>query len=99
VVYTPCAHVLSQAQSGRIRTHRCGPRHIRTYCELSGDCEHLLERAMQQQGLSARAHDRILKLAPLSQISMARGKFNRSTSLRGSNTERLSEGVELRGDC
>jgi len=40
-----------------------GPRHIRTYCELSSDCERLLERAMQQQGLSARAHDRILKLA------------------------------------
>src|SRR5437868_3250916 len=40
-----------------------GPRQIRTYCELSSDCERLLERAMQQQGLSARAHDRILKLA------------------------------------
>jgi magnesium chelatase family protein len=40
-----------------------GSRQIRTYCELSSDCERLLERAMQQQGLSARAHDRILKLA------------------------------------
>jgi magnesium chelatase family protein len=40
-----------------------GPRQIRTYCELSSDCERLLERAMQQQGLSARAHDRILKVA------------------------------------
>jgi magnesium chelatase family protein len=39
------------------------PRHIRTFCELSGDCERLLERAMTQQGLSARAHDRILKVA------------------------------------
>ncbi len=38
-------------------------RQIRTYCELSADCERLLERAMQQQGLSARAHDRILKVA------------------------------------
>ena len=27
------------------------------------DCERLLERAMTQQGLSARAHDRILKVA------------------------------------
>jgi magnesium chelatase family protein len=36
---------------------------IRTYCELSTDAERLLERAMQQQGLSARAHDRILKVA------------------------------------
>src|SRR6202051_623543 len=38
-------------------------RHIRTFCDLSADCERLLERAMTQQGLSARAHDRILKVA------------------------------------
>ncbi len=39
------------------------PRQIRTFCELSADCERLLERAMAQQGLTARAHDRILKVA------------------------------------
>ncbi len=39
------------------------PRQIRTYCDLSTDCERLLERAITQQGLSARAHDRILKVA------------------------------------
>lgn len=39
------------------------PRHIRAFCELSPDCERLLERAMLQQGLTARAHDRILKVA------------------------------------
>ena len=39
------------------------PRHIRAFCQLSGDCERLLERAMTQQGLTARAHDRILKVA------------------------------------
>jgi magnesium chelatase family protein len=38
-------------------------RHIRAFCELSADCERLLERAMSQQGLTARAHDRILKVA------------------------------------
>jgi magnesium chelatase family protein len=38
-------------------------RLIRTHCELSPDCERLLERAMTQQGLTARAHDRILKVA------------------------------------
>lgn len=37
-------------------------RHIRAFCELSADCERLIERATQQ-GLSARAHDRILKVA------------------------------------
>ena len=36
---------------------------IRIHCELSSEAERLLERAMQQQGLSARAHDRILKVA------------------------------------
>jgi magnesium chelatase family protein len=36
---------------------------IRAHCELSADCERLLERAMTQQGLSARAHDRILKVS------------------------------------
>src|SRR3954452_19639270 len=38
-------------------------RQIRVYCELGSDRERMLERAMQQQGLSARAHDRILKVA------------------------------------
>ncbi len=36
---------------------------IRVHCELASEAERLLERAMQQQGLSARAHDRILKVA------------------------------------
>ena len=36
---------------------------IRSFCVLESDAERMLERAMQQQGLSARAHDRILKVA------------------------------------
>jgi magnesium chelatase family protein len=38
-------------------------RQIRQWCELPAEADRLLERAMQQQGLSARAHDRILKVA------------------------------------
>ncbi|MGO9336120.1 MAG: hypothetical protein ACLPY1_01300 [Terracidiphilus sp.] len=40
-----------------------GSTQVRAYCELGADAERLLERAMQQQGLTARAHDRILKVA------------------------------------
>jgi magnesium chelatase family protein len=36
---------------------------IRRFCELSPEAETLLERAMVRQGLSARAHDRILKVS------------------------------------
>ncbi|RRA48657.1 YifB family Mg chelatase-like AAA ATPase [Acidipila sp. EB88] len=40
-----------------------GSRQIRAFCALPPEAERLLERAMQQQGLTARAHDRILKTA------------------------------------
>ena len=37
--------------------------HIRKFCALDAASENLLEKAMARQGLSARAHDRILKVA------------------------------------
>jgi len=36
-------------------------RQIRAHCELNPDAEPLPERAIEQQGLTARAHDRILR--------------------------------------
>jgi magnesium chelatase family protein len=39
------------------------PRQIRRYCSISAESEHLLESAVNRLGLSARAHDRILKVA------------------------------------
>ncbi|MCH2023585.1 MAG: YifB family Mg chelatase-like AAA ATPase [Saprospiraceae bacterium] len=40
-----------------------GSRHIKTYCELNKASKLLLKRAMQHFQLSARAYDRILKVA------------------------------------
>ena len=40
-----------------------GPRHIRRHCSLDDAGQSLLEKAMARLGLSARAYDRILKVA------------------------------------
>jgi len=38
-------------------------RHMRRYCELDKPCRSLLDQALEKLGLSARAYDRILKVA------------------------------------
>ena len=53
----------SQAKEKIYANAQMTTRQIRAYCELGPDAERMLERAMQQQGLTARAHDRILKVA------------------------------------
>jgi len=42
---------------------RMGPRQVRESCPLSAACEQLLKQAMSELGLSARAHDKVLRLA------------------------------------
>jgi magnesium chelatase family protein len=39
------------------------PKLIRTFCAITDDGEKMLENAISRLGLSARAHDRILKVA------------------------------------
>lgn len=39
------------------------PREIRKHCRLSKDAEGLLKTAMEEMGLSARAHDKILRVS------------------------------------
>jgi len=48
-------HIYSNAQMG--------PRLIRKFCVLSPACEHIMENAVTKLGFSARAYDRILKVA------------------------------------
>ncbi len=39
------------------------PPQIRKYCKLEPDAENLLKHAMEEMGLSARAHDKILRIS------------------------------------
>lgn len=49
-------------QSGMLNG-KMTPREIRKYCQLEADAESLLKTAMEEMGLSARAHDKILRLS------------------------------------
>jgi hypothetical protein len=59
-----------ELQTERYRSHKATyanaqmmPNMIRKFCAISSDGEKLLENAITKLGLSARAHDRILKVA------------------------------------
>ena len=42
---------------------RMSPKQIRSYCQLDTEAENLLKTAMEDMGLSARAHDKILRVS------------------------------------
>ena len=42
---------------------RMQPRHMREFCQIAASCHELLKHAMDDLHLSARAHDRVLKVA------------------------------------
>lgn len=50
-------------ERGVYANSQMSPKMIRKYCEITADGEKALEQAMTRTGLSARAHDRILKVA------------------------------------
>ncbi|MCQ2325648.1 MAG: ATP-binding protein, partial [Paludibacteraceae bacterium] len=52
------------AEGGRIFCNaQMSPKQVRQYCVLNEQCDKMLETAMTKLGLSARAYDRILKVA------------------------------------
>lgn len=58
-----------QAQAARFRNSntrynaQMGPRILRQACKLNAECQDLLKASVQELGLSARAHDKILRVA------------------------------------
>ena len=48
---------------GLFSNAQMSPRQLRQYCPLDAEGERMLETAMTRLGLSARAYDRILKVA------------------------------------
>ena len=69
-----------QSQQERFRRSKVycnahmSPRQIRKHCQVGGEARSLLETAMERLGLSARAYDRILKVArTIADLEMAEG--------------------------
>ncbi|MEX2287630.1 MAG: YifB family Mg chelatase-like AAA ATPase [Planctomycetaceae bacterium] len=66
---------------------KMAPRQIRQYCKLGADAESLLKSAMEEMGLSARAHDKILR------ISRTIADLDRSDDISAAH---LSEAINYR---
>ncbi|MBX3395324.1 MAG: YifB family Mg chelatase-like AAA ATPase [Phycisphaerae bacterium] len=50
-------------RDNNIMNSRMSPKLVREHCPLTDDCEHILKAAMTELGLSARAHDKVLRVA------------------------------------
>jgi len=53
----------SAASNGTTTNATMSPRQVRTFCKLDAAGETLLKQAMTELGLSARAHDKVLRVA------------------------------------
>jgi magnesium chelatase family protein len=66
-----CAQVITarKAQSARLEGTKArynaqmGPRLLRQFCKLDEESQNLLRSSVNEMGLSARAHDKILRVA------------------------------------
>lgn len=75
------------AQSAIHYNAQMGPRDIERYCELDENCQNLIKNAMEILNLSARAYDRILKVA------RTIADLSNSEQL---NTAHISEAIQYR---
>ena len=66
---------------------KMSPPQIRQWCQLDADAESLLKSAMRQMGLSARAHDKVLR------IGRTIADLDQSDSIRA---EHLTEAINYR---
>ncbi len=73
---------------------KMSPRQIRQHCKLGTDAETLLKTAMEEMGLSARAHDRILQ-SLANDRGPGRCRYNRSEHLSEPSTIEPSTGTLL----
>ncbi len=75
------------AEIGHMLNGRMGPRLVRKFCPLDGPCEQILKQAMTELGLSARAHDKVLRLARTIADIEGAGEIS---------SEHLSEAIQYR---
>lgn len=84
------ARALQTARFVNSRTRYNGQmtsRQIRQFCKLSEDCQELLKNSVNELGLSARAHDKVLR------VSRTIADLERSEHIQASH---LNEAINYR---